>query len=161
MRKINVLARRLVLLFLPVVAATSLAVPANAEPGAPARWLAVAADGTASIADAGPAVAPLALTSYISNETANGIGVSRDDVAGNYQAILAGHRRTDDAPLNWSRAMSFYVGPGYCVDAWFYWNGAWRFGVSAPGAREYLVDQTIEGQSVARWALRNTRPLPC
>lgn len=156
MRTTKVLARRLVMLFLPVVAAISLVAPASAESNTSTRWLTVGTDGSVSAADTGSPVTPLALTSYISNENATGIGVSKDNVAGNYQAILPGHRRTDGTPLYWSRALSFYIGVGYCADA-YYWAGAWRFGAAFRGPLEVFTDQTIPGETVARWAVRYIR----
>ena len=156
MSKMNVLARRLVTLLLPVVAAISSAAPASAASSTPTRWPAVVAEGQAA-----DGVTPLQLRSYISNETANPIGVSKDYVTGHYQALLLGHRRTDGTPLYWSRAVSFYVGPGYCVDAYYYQSGAWRYYLTVVGMQEYAVPQTIPGEAVARWALRNTRPAPC
>jgi hypothetical protein len=156
MRKMNVLARRLVMLFLPVVAAVSLAAPASAASSTPTRWVTVGADGSVSVADTGSPVAPLQLRSYISNENASGLGVSKDYVDGPYQAILPGNRRTDGTPLYWSRAVSFYVGVGYCADAWFY-QGGWKFTRTWAGPVEVLTPQTIPGEAVARWAIRNIR----
>jgi hypothetical protein len=152
MRKLNVLARRLVLLFLPVVAAISLAAPVNAASSTPV----VRADGAVSAADTGSPVAPLQLRSYISNENASGLGVSRDYVDSLYQAILPGHRRTDGDPHYWTRAVSFYVGPGYCADAWAF-EGLWLFTRTWRGPVKVFTPQTIAGESVARWAIRNIR----
>ncbi|NUT51364.1 MAG: hypothetical protein HOV94_29285 [Saccharothrix sp.] len=153
MSKVNALTRRLVVLFLTVVAATSLAAPANAASNSSARWLTVEADGSVSTADTGSPVTPLALTSYISNETNIAVGVSRVDTAAAYTHLVAAHRRTDDPPLSWDQAASFYVGAGgYCIDVWTYQNGAWRFGITVGGPREYLIDQRV-----MRWAVRNFR----
>ncbi|MGM1058945.1 hypothetical protein [Saccharothrix sp. Mg75] len=152
MRKTNTLARTLALLFLPVLAAISLVTPAGATSSTPARWLTVAADGSISAADTGSPVAPLALRTYISNETNVKIGVSQYDNSQDYTHLLAAHRRTDDAPLNWEQAASFYVGGGYCLDVWIFWNGSWQYGTTVRGSREYLIDQ-----SVMRWAVKNLR----
>lgn len=154
MRKINILTRGLVMLVLPALAAIAAAVPASAASSPATRWLTVNADHSVSAADTGPSVTPLALTSYISNETNIGTGVSQDDTAGAYQAILAPHRRTDDSPLYWSRAVSFYIGTGACGEAWFYQSGAWRYAGTFTGPVEVFTDQTISGESVARWAVR-------
>ncbi|OXM60824.1 hypothetical protein CF165_40800 [Amycolatopsis vastitatis] len=145
------------MLMLPVVAAIAAAVPASAAAGPATRWLTVNADHSVSAADTGSAVTPLALTSYISNENTIGIGVSRDNVAGGYQAILPAHRRTDGSPLYWSRAVSFYIGAGGCADAKYFASGAWRPAGSFRGPVEVLTDQTIPGESVARWAVSNHR----
>ncbi|MDR6593405.1 hypothetical protein ACFFSW_35135 [Saccharothrix longispora] len=124
MKKRNVLARRPAVLFLPVIAAISpAAAPANAALSTPA----VEAGGPVPAASAGAAVAPLQPSNYIGNETSIGIGVSKDYVAGAYQAVLPAHWRTDGSPLYWSRVLSFYVGAGaHCVGAWFYEAGAWH-----------------------------------
>ncbi|MER5265026.1 hypothetical protein ABTZ99_23405 [Actinosynnema sp. NPDC002837] len=152
MRKTNILARGLAVLFLSVVAAISLVAPASAAPTADA------VDAGGPVPAAGSTVAPLQLISYISNETSISIGVSKDNVAGSYQALLPAHRRTDGSPLYWSRALSFYVGAGgYCADAWFYDAGAWHPYVTVKGPLEYFVPQTVIGESVARWAVRNHR----
>ncbi|MGI5499711.1 hypothetical protein [Lentzea sp. CA-135723] len=115
----------------------------------------------AGVAGAAPAVAapeitPLQVTSYISNQTNISVGVSKDNVAGPYQALLPANRRTDGSPLYWSRAVSFYVGAGSCVDAWGYHGGAWRFQRTVAGAEEFAI-KPLPGESVARWELRNHR----
>ncbi|MET9229988.1 hypothetical protein [Lentzea sp. NPDC003310] len=135
MTKSNVLTRRLAVLVLALAAVFGAAAPASAAPASE--------------------VAPLQLLSYISNETGISIGVSKDNVAGNYQALLPAHRRTDGSPLYWSRALSFYVGAGSCVQLWYYQAGSWKFSRTWAGAREVFVGQSIAGESVARWALRS------
>lgn len=157
MRKMNVLARRLVMLFLPVVAAVSLTAPASATSSTPTQWLTVGADGSFSVADTGSPVAPLQLTSYISNDNPTGIGVSRDYVDAPYQAILSGYRSTNGDPLYWSRGVSFYIGVGYCADPWFY-QGGWKSTRTWKGPVKVLTPQAIPGEIIARWTIRYIRP---
>ncbi|GAA3802218.1 hypothetical protein GCM10023083_41620 [Streptomyces phyllanthi] len=152
------------MLALPVVAAMSLGVPASAAPGTSTQVqvqvqvLVAGAGGTASASGAGAAVSPQAVTSYISNENDIGIGVSQNNTPPLYEAILPGHRRTDGSPLGWNHAYSFYIGPGYCADAWYWQNNGWRFDPrnTVKGSKEAQI-VAIPGEAVARWAVRNVR----
>jgi hypothetical protein len=153
----NHLRKRLAVLALPVVAAMSLGVPATAAPSTDTRVVVAEASDTGSTADARSAVTPQALVSYISNENNIGIGVSRIDRGQNYDAILQPHRRTDGPPLNWDRAQAFYIGAGYCADAWYY-QGGWKPSPTAQNVRGPVVvrtQQSISGEATARWAVRD------
>jgi hypothetical protein len=151
--------RRPALLVLSLIAALSLGVSANAAPNTGGRSVVAEAGGDAvSPSGAGSPAAPLALVSYISNENDIGIGVQRVYTGPGYSAILAGHRRTDGAPLNWDRAESYYIGPGYCADADYWRAGAWhRSRTGDRGPVTVRVQQAITGESVARWAVKNVR----
>lgn len=130
--------RRLAALVVPIVAAISLGAPASAT-------------------------AVMAPVSYISNETGIGIGVKNNTNANPlYDAILPAHRRTDGSPLGWSQATAFYIGPGYCAVYRYWQNGAWRPSNGLPanagttGVRVW-VDQSIAGETTARWAVQSIR----
>ncbi|MDG5808954.1 hypothetical protein P9869_41330 [Streptomyces ossamyceticus] len=150
------LGKRLAVLASPVVAAMALSVPASAAPATSTQVLVAGAGDTASAS--GAAVSPQAVTSYISNENDIGIGVSRNNTSPLYEAILPGHRRTDGSPLRWDHAYSFYIGPGYCADAWYWQNNGWRFDPrnTVKGSKEAQI-VAIPGETVARWAVRNVR----
>ncbi|MFF3713970.1 hypothetical protein [Streptomyces phaeochromogenes] len=150
------LGKRLATLALPVVAAMALGFPASAAPNTTTQVLVAEAGDTSSAS--GAAVSPQALTSYISNENDIGIGVSQNNTPPLYEAILPGHRRTDGSPLGWDHAYSFYIGPGYCADAWYWQNNGWRFDPrnTVKGSKEAQI-VAIPGEAVARWAVRNVR----
>ncbi|MFC4464634.1 hypothetical protein ACFPH6_08705 [Streptomyces xiangluensis] len=156
----NHLRKRLAVLALPVIAAMSLGVPASAAPNTDTRVVVAEASDTGSASDARSAVTPQALVSYISNENSIGIGVTRIDRGQNYDAILQPHRRTDQSPLNWDRAQAFYIGAGYCADAWFFQGSGWHPSPTAQDVRGPAVvrtQQSIPGQAVARWAVRDVK----
>ncbi|MFJ7046804.1 hypothetical protein ACIQVC_25895 [Streptomyces sp. NPDC101112] len=146
------------MLALPVIAMMSLGVPASAAPTTNTQVLMVETGDTSSASGADAGVAPLAVTSYISNENNIGIGVSKNNTPEPYQAILPGHRRTDGSPLYWDHAHSFYIGPGYCAQAWYWQNNAWRLDPrnTLRGPVEAQI-VPISGESVARWAVRYVR----
>ncbi|MFE0254672.1 hypothetical protein [Streptomyces sp. NPDC059010] len=155
--------KRFAVLALPVVAAMSLGASANAapstqaSPGAETQWTVQGPDNTVSGPGTASPDAALALVSYVSNETGIGIGVLNViNGSESYDAILPGHRRTDTY-FGWDRAQGFYVGAGSCVDGYF-WNGSrWVFHSTARGPVRVRTDQSIPGQSVARWAVRSHR----
>jgi hypothetical protein len=104
--------------------------------------------------------ARLAPVSYISNQTGVGIGVAYAwRGQGVYDAILPGGHRTDRDPLYWNQAEVFYIGAGYCVDGYQYWDG-WRYYATARGPITVRVAQYIDGETTARWSLRDLRSIP-
>ena len=140
-----------------IAAVISLAVPASAS-AAPSTGSQVVVWGeTATGTRSATALAPI---SYISNQTQIGIGVAYAwRGQGVYDAILGSGKRTDGAPLYWLQAEVFYIGAGYCVDGYQYWGG-WRYYATARGPITVRVAQYIDGETTARWSLRDLRSIP-
>ncbi|MDG4784634.1 hypothetical protein O7626_01565 [Micromonospora sp. WMMD1102] len=144
---------RLAVLALPVVAAVSLGVAASAAPGTGSQLLAPASGDTGSASRSGSSVAAVP-RSYISNVSAIvSIGVIKDRdgsyAKGSYDALLPVDRRTDSY-LDWDHAQGFYIGPGFCADL-FSWNGSTWISSGTVGSGTWWPDQTLPGQSIARW----------
>jgi len=136
--------RGLATLVVSVAAASSVSVPASAEP---------------TTGKTTSAAVPR-LISYITNENNNiGIGVSNDyDGFENYDAILPPRQRTDSY-FGWEIAEAYYVGPGYCADSYYLnANWKWTFYATTHGPATIALPQFITGQDVARWAVRDIRP---
>jgi hypothetical protein len=151
--------RRLAALVLPVVAVLSVGVsasaaPNTATPGKVMEWRVPGAGPSSSAALRAP-------VSYIYNGNNIGIGVAYEwRGQGAYDAILPAFRRTDGNPLYWNKAEVFYIGPGHCADGYYWQAGEWRwYPVQARGPITVRVGQDIWGESVARWAVRDHRPL--
>lgn len=150
--------RRLTALALPVVAAMLLGVPANAA------WSNGSSTGAGDRGSASHADSPgtMAVRSYIYNGSGYlsfGVIYARDGdyKYPKYDAVLPPVRRTDGSPLYWDRAEGFYVGAGYC--AWLsYWNGSRWVDNGTVGSGQWWPDQTITGQSIARWEVTQ---FPC
>lgn len=150
--------RGLAVLALSLVTVISLGVPvpAGAAPGGESRVVVWGEVDTVTRASG----ARLAPVSYISNQTEIGIGVAYAwRGQGVYDAILQSRRRTDDAPLYWNQAEVFYIGAGYCVDGYQFW-GRWRYYATARGPITVRVAQYIDGETTARWSLRDLRSIP-
>jgi hypothetical protein len=146
------LPRCLVVVVSSVAAAVSLGVPAPAAPSVDTRSPVSEADDTVSAARAG-APCVIILSSYVSNETNVGIGVQEYPGTGYYDRILPPGQRTDSA-FCWPGVASFYIGPGYCAEA-YYWNGTWWVFKKTVRNEEYALPDT--GQDIDRWAVRNLR----
>jgi hypothetical protein len=150
--------RGLAVLALSIAAVISLGVPVAAS-AAPSTGSKVVVWGEIDTGTRSSA-AQLAPVSYISNQTGIGIGVAYAwRGQGVYDAILPGGRRTDGDPLYWNQAEVFYIGAGYCVDGYQYWGG-WRYYATARGPITVRVAQHIDGETTARWSLRDLRSIP-
>ena len=156
--------KSLAALALPVVAAMSLGVPANAAPSNDPQLLTPGAGDTGSDSRAG-SPGTTALVSYIYNGTSVPLGViyARDGnyKYGNYDEILPAYSRTDGSPLYWNQVDGVYIGPGYCAEMyrwdnanpgwWYHWwsingnpRGVVKWTTAAqdpynPGTRRYEV----------------------
>ena len=110
-------SRRLATFVASVATAVFLVTPAAAASNSETQ---TSASGPAGSASATTADCLVILSRYVSNETWASIGVQKVAGTGNYDSMLRPGQRTD-IDFCWPYVHSFYIGPGYCAEAYF-WN---------------------------------------